>query len=180
MTKKKDNGSAVTQQEFREYAHYFVTLYTRERRPLFKKFPVLRRLTERRWRSLMDVYPHVGSDEYSMKTNAFHAIVRVRRVELRDDSPELPEGFLDSLKDDALLLPAQVLEHTLDFFRATTAHEWGKYLEADKQKVEPEVKTDEIPNFWKGDYRVTPIRDQEELDEMREYIITNILKGGMY
>ena len=180
MTKKRNNGNKAAREEFRDFAHYFVSLTTRGKRPVFKKYKVLRRLTERRWRALMSTYPHIQSDEYSLKTNAFHAIVRVRRFQAESSPVDLAEGFLEELQGDEMLLPAKILEHTLDFFRAATAQEWGKHMEADALKEEPEIPGDEPPNFWKGDYRIMPIPTPEELDRMREYIITNILKGGMY
>lgn len=176
----KNNNLTAAQQEYRDHAFYFVSLYTRERRPLFKEYPALRKLTEHRWRTLMDMYTLVQSDEYSMKSNVFHAIVRVRRLQSREERPPADEGFLDDLQDDAVLLPSKVLEHTLEFFRTTTEHEWADLLEADAQKEKPEISTHEPSNFWKADYRVAPINNTEELEELRQYILTNILKGGMY
>ena len=176
----KNSNFAATQQEYQDHAFYFVTLYTRERKPLFKTYPALRKLTEHRWRTLMDMYTLVQSAEYSMKTNVFHAIVKIRRFQAYEALPLIGEGFLKELTEEAKRLPARVLEHTLDFFRATTTDEWADLIKTDQQKAEPEIPAHESSNFWKADYRVTPINDLEELNELRQYILTNILKGGMY
>ena len=129
---------------------YFVTLCTYDGNCYFTQFPQLYEIVETLWLDIPNKYRHVWLDVYVIMPNHFHAII----------------GFND---DDLELIPTlkPLLGGVLGSFKSICVNTWLKAIKS--QNVDARGK------FWQNNYYEHVVRNEEELDRIREYILNNPL-----
>jgi len=162
---------------------YFVTGVTRNRECVLgevrENLTVLSAIGEvvlRCWLELPSVFPNVSLDEFQIMPDHFHGIVVLWKNrgnlinQIATDSDEIPTGIdADSFGPQTnwplMKNPKPVL---------------GKVLRHFKAKATKTIHDDHDPFFgWQGRFHDRIIRDEAELDRIRQYIRDNPLHWGI-
>jgi REP element-mobilizing transposase RayT len=127
-------------------AAYFVTICARGREPLFLD-EFLRQVIEDTWKSLPERFPSIMLDAFVIMPNHIHFIVHLTAAEGPMKSP--------ALSDIIRVLKSKV------------ALEWLRHAK---------VELNQSGQVWQRNYFERIIRDEHELNRVREYIASNPAK----
>ena len=126
-------------------------------------------IVEKWWLELPHKFPLVEVDEYVIMPNHFHGIVVIVGADLRvcpDPCINLRTLSDKHTKGEHIGSP---LHKIIQWFKTMTTNE---YIRAVKQCGLPPLHD----KFWKRNYYEHIIRNEDRLNKIREYIITNPLK----
>ncbi len=155
---------------------YYITICTRDRKPLLVKIkdnggvglaptlndaatPVLTRIGEiidRNWNELPNIFPNVDIDEYVIIPNHFHGILIIKSVNKEDAASERAPA------SDA---PPLTLGSVIGSFKSRCV--------LDNLTCIKENKLDEIGKIWQRNYHDQIIRNENDLNRIRNYILDN-------
>lgn len=127
---------------------YFVTICTVDRVCYFDQFPHLRKIVNDEWINIPKRFQGVDLDEYVVMPNHFHGII-IRK-------PGHPQGDAPTLGD------------IVGAFKSLCVNAWLKA-----------IKTENINargKFWQNNYYEHVIRDEEEMNRIRQYIVDNPMR----
>ena len=160
-----------------DYTHaaaYFVTICTRHRECYFgdiingeMKLSVMGRIADQCWNDILNHFTNVQLDEYRVMPNHVHGIIMITNAEANDQ----PVGarHVVSLHNDEPIrkfgpLPPKSL-HTIV----------GSY----KSAVTKLIHRSGHPFAWQSRFHEHIIRNQKELDRIRQYIYDNAAKWDL-
>ncbi|RQW86264.1 MAG: transposase [Geobacter sp.] len=139
---------------------YFVTLCTFNRGCYFDQFPRLREIVCNEWNNIPTRFPTVALDEYIIMPNHFHGI-----IVCMDITRGYPTNGHSLGKPGCLQADAPSLGDIIGAFKSLCVAAW---LRA--------IKTDTINargKFWQKNYYEHVIRNEDELNRIRKYIVDN-------
>jgi putative transposase len=134
---------------------YFVTIVCKERALLLDD-PQFRTIAEEAWLWLADQYEFVQLDEYVVMPNHLHGIVVIRDAR-RGGSRTAPTAYIQKPKPLGRLVAA--------FKTVSTKH------------INTIRGTPGLP-AWQRNYYEHVIRDEEDLNRVRQYVIDNPARWG--
>lgn len=133
----------------------FVTLCTFDRGCYFDRFPQLRDIVDGQWQMIPERFSNVELDEYVIMPNHFHGIIVIH-----NNRRDTPGGYPDSTRVS--------LGDIVGAYKSLCVNAWLKV-----------IKTEDINTrgkFWQDNYYEHIIRNAEEMDRIRQYIVNNPLK----
>lgn len=134
---------------------YFVTMCTFDRGCYFDQFEQLRQIIEKHWQSMPKRFLEVELDEYVIMPNHFHAIIILRT----DD------GRLQAAQPQEAPRPKANLGEIIGAFKSLCVNEWLRVIK------EKNINT--RGRFWQGNYYEHIVRNDEEMERIRQYIADN-------
>ena len=135
--------------DYRQAGAYFVTLVCKDREPLFED-DRLRDIVEEAWLWLRDRHQHVDLDEYVVMPNHLHGVIVIRDVR-RGGSRTAP---------------------TSPTHRKPLGRLIGAFKTLSTKRINGTRGTPGVP-LWQRNYYEHVIRDDEDLERIRQYIIDN-------
>lgn len=152
---------------------YFVTICTWDRGCYFEEYPQLKEILENQWRILPERFEGVALDEYVIMPNHLHGIIVI--IADRATARDAPTNTSFSNSVWAGLAPA-LLKHVtigdiVGSFKSITSNEWLKVVKSGNINTRGK--------FWQRNYYEHVIRNDEELNGIRQYIIDNPMKGEL-
>lgn len=149
--------------DYSQNGYYFVTICTKNRECYFKKYQYLKTIIKNQWENIPNRYHNVTLDEYVIMPNHFHGIVFVGAT------------FTVAQNNDyfnhinwAGVNPAPTIGEIVGSFKSLCVNEWLQYINQNG--------INEIGKFWQRNYYEHIIRNEIELNKIREYIINNPIK----
>ncbi|HCE68289.1 MAG: hypothetical protein A2X82_18700 [Geobacteraceae bacterium GWC2_55_20] len=143
---------------------YFVTLCTFDRGCYFDQFHELRNIVDSQWRRIPDRFPSVALDEYVIMPNHFHGIIMIHG---RDTPRGYPLcGYPDFEPSGKWEQPS--LGEIVGSFKSLCVNGWLKVIK--------EENINARGRFWQENYYEHVIRNEEEMDRIRQYIANNPLQ----
>ena len=128
--------------------HIFITLCTFDRGCYFDQFPQLRKIINDEWNNITERFQDVDLDEYVVMPNHFHGII-IRKS-------GLPQGDAPTLGD------------IVGAFKSLCVNAWLRVIKADNINARGK--------FWQNNYYEHVIRDEEEMNRIRRYVVDNPLQ----
>jgi len=138
--------------DYAQAGAYFVTLVCKDREPLFED-DRLRDIVEEAWLWLRDRHQHVDLDEYVVMPNHLHGVIVIRDVR-RGGSRTAPTRRPQAIKPLGRLV--------------------GAFKTVSTRRINAIRGMLGIP-AWQRNYYEHIIRDEEELNRIRQYVIENPL-----
>jgi REP element-mobilizing transposase RayT len=140
---------------------YFVTICTHNRDCCIERFAELRRIVDTQWQSIPERFSGVTLDEYVIMPNHIHGIMIISR--------DTPRGCPDSdhPNNRALARGAPTLGEVVGSFKSLCVTDWLKIIKAENIDV--------FGKFWQSNYYEHVIRNEAEMERVRQYIADNPL-----
>ena len=147
---------------------YFITVCTYDRKCLLGKIEngkmeinIAGQIVEKWWKKLQNKFQNTNIDKYIIMPNHFHGIITINRKYVGADLCVCPNN-----KGEHIGSP---LHKMIQWFKTMTTNDYIRC-----------VKHNELPpfhrKFWQRNYYEHVIRNENELDKIREYIQNNSLK----
>ncbi|MFC1861616.1 transposase [Chloroflexota bacterium] len=140
---------------------YFVTACTKASIPYFDIYPELKVILYNEWESLPERFPTVLVDTFVVMPNHIHGILILRS---RPDNV----GETARVAQPAGSSPAPTIGNIVGIYKSLCVNKWLKHVQANNIHA--------IFTFWQRNYYEHVIRNEAELNLVREYIILNPLK----
>ena len=170
---------------------YFITICTHNKEPYFRQYPELKRIVARQWRNIAERYMEITIDKFIVMPNHIHGIIIIGALDVGatpavaqkannragvKPAPTIGEDNwagarpAPTIGEDnrAGARPAPTIGEFVGAFKSLCMHEWLKYLK--------ENGIDAPGKFWQRNYYERVIRNEKELDEIREYTMYNANK----
>jgi REP element-mobilizing transposase RayT len=144
---------------------YFLTLCTAERTCYFEQFQQLVKIVKEHWQNIPDRFPHVVLDDYVIMPNHFHGIIVLCR-----DTPcgyPLPPAQLQAGHPQGVPLQETKIGDIIGSFKSLCVNAWLKTIKTEKINA--------TGRFWQSSYYEHVIRNDGEMERIREYIANNPL-----
>ena len=147
---------------------YFVTVCVRNRELCFEKYRGLQEIVRQQWEELPQRFPDLILDEFTIMPNHIHGILIVGA----DRSAENVGATLAVAQNNgAGARPAPTVGEIVGAFKSLCIHDWLTYMK--------EKEIDAVGKFWQRNYYEHVIRNEYELNKIREYIQNNPLKWSL-
>ncbi|MFA4910834.1 MAG: transposase [Desulfobacteria bacterium] len=141
---------------------YYVTICTKDRECLFgnivnfnMELSTLGKIVEQEWHEILKRFPDVELDAFVIMPNHIHGIIIVWAT------------IVVAQNNRAGARPAPTIGKIIGTFKSLCIHDWLGYVK--------ENGLGTVGKFWQRNYYEHIIRNETELDKIREYIITNPL-----
>jgi putative transposase len=146
----------LKEHDYAQEGAYFITICTRARESYFELYPELRRIVQTQWESLPKRFPNISLDAFVIMPNHLHAIILVGAA-----FTAAPNGAGAS--------PAPtILGNVVGTFKSLGVKEWLQYVKQNHIDV--------VGSIWQRNYYEHVIRNEMELNRVREYVVNNPLK----
>lgn len=144
---------------------YFVTICTFDRGCYFDQFPQLRGILDEEWNKMPVRFYNVDLDEYVIMPNHFHGIIVCRDAPCGRLSVNLghSRGNTGRTRGDA-----PTLGDVVGAFKSLCVNAWLRVIEAENLNARGK--------FWQKNYYEHVIRNEEEMNRIRQYIVNNPLQ----
>ncbi|MFH0776171.1 MAG: transposase [Patescibacteria group bacterium] len=147
---------------------YFVTICTANREQIFGKIcdgkMILNefgKITEKCWRDLPNHYSNCVLDEFVVMPNHFHGIIWIENNFDPDNGKSVGNGHARSLQETVLSLPKKTnLSTVIGSFKSATT----KIIRQQNSQID---------SGWQKSFFDRIIRDEDELNRIRDYIWQN-------
>jgi len=151
--------------DYSQNGAYFVTICTKDRELCFEKYRGLQEIVRQQWKELPKRFLDLTLDEFVMMPNHIHGIIIVGAglapaLSHRATARVAPTFAVDR--------PAPTVGEIVGTFKSLCMHGWLAYI-----KVR---KIDAVGKFWQRNYYEHVIRNEDELNKIREYVQNNRLK----
>jgi len=151
--------------DYSQSAAYFVTICTKDRELYFLTYPELEGIVRQQWEKLPERFTNLFLDEFTIMPNHIHGIIIVGAglapaLSYRATARVAPTFSVDR--------PAPTVGEIVGTFKSLCIHDWLTYIK--------EKKIDAVGKFWQRNYYEHVIRNEDELNRIREYIQNNPLK----
>ncbi len=143
--------------DYAQEGAYFITICARDRKPYFEEHPKLRDIVLKEWELLSERYRDIILDAFVIMPNHVHGII-IKSV----------GATLAVAQGRAGASPAPTIGEIVGTFKSLCVNEWLKYIRENSLEV--------LGSFWQRNYYEHVIRDEDELNLVREYIISNPLQ----
>ena len=133
----------------------------------------LGKIVENHWNELPTKYSNVSLDEYVIMPNHLHGIIAIQSVGAT--LAVAKKSNCESKRTGARPVPTVPTQSTLGnivgSFKSLCVHDWLKHLKQNNISG--------IGKFWQRNYYERIIRNEKELNKIREYISNNPLKWSL-
>jgi putative transposase len=151
--------------DYSQSGAYFVTICTKSRELYFEKYRGLQEIVRQQWEELPQRFPDLTSDEFIIMPNHIHGIIIVGA----GLAPALSHRATARVAPTfSVGRPAPTVGEIVGTFKSLCIHDWLTYIR--------EKKIDAVGKFWQRNYYDHIIRNEDELNKVREYIQTNPLR----
>ena len=151
--------------DYSQSGAYFVTICTQDRECIFSEIAdgqiILNdaaKMVDEKWRELKIRFPHIELDEYVIMPNHLHGIITVGA------GSSCPDETMETACSDGRENRAPTLGQIVAYFKYQTT----KQINA--------ARNVGIQRLWQRNYYERVIRDEDELNVVRQYIIDNPAK----
>lgn len=145
---------------------YFITICNHERELYFEKYSELVNIINQQWDNLESRYTNIILDEFIVMPNHIHGIIFIENTDFlnltekkRADVKPAPTGVNIKLGD------------IICSFKSLCVNQWLQYIKANNIAARGK--------FWQRNYYEKIIRNEEQLNKIRQYIIDNPMKWEM-
>jgi REP element-mobilizing transposase RayT len=161
--------------DYSQSGAYFVTICTLNGELYFLTYPDLKGIVRQQWEKLPERFANLFLDEFTIMPNHVHGIIIVGA----GLAPAL-SGLAPALlhRATARVAPtfsvdrlAPTVGEIVGIFKSLCVHDWLAHIK--------EKKIDAIGRFWQRNYYEHVIRNEDELNKIREYIQNNPLKWDL-
>jgi REP element-mobilizing transposase RayT len=141
--------------DYTQEGAYFITPCTRGKKLYFELYPELKHIVQTQWESLPKCFPNIALDAFVIMPNHVHAIIIVGAT-------------LAVAQSRAGASPAPTLGNVVGTFKSLCVNEWLRYIKQNNLNA--------VGAIWQRNYYEHIVRNELELNQVREYIVTNPLK----
>ena len=135
--------------------YYFITICTYNRDPYFEWHPQLKCIIEQTWVSLPLRFPNIQIDEFIVMPDHFHGIVGI-----------VGAGLAPALNNDqAAARAAPTVGQMIGTFKSLCVYQWSEFITSNGLNISCK--------FWQRNYYDRIIRNESELNKIRQYIQNN-------
>jgi putative transposase len=145
--------------DYSQNGTYFVTICVRNRELCFEKYRGLQEIVRQQWEQLPQRFPDLILDEFIIMPNHIHGIFIVGAT------------LAVAQNHGAGARPAPTVGEIVGAFKSLCIHDWLTYMK--------EKEIDAVGKFWQRNYYEHVIRNEYELNKIREYIQNNPLKWSL-
>lgn len=175
--------------DYSQNGAYFVTVCTHERELFFEKYSELVNIINFQWNNLTTRYLNIVLDEFVIMPNHIHGIIFIdngdlkmvdKRVDAiptieRADARPAPTATTTKITVNDIKHDDSKISITIGgiicTFKSLCTNQWLKYIK--------ENNLDTRGKFWQRNYYEKIIRNEEQLNKARQYIIDNPTKWEM-
>jgi len=151
--------------DYSQSGAYFVTICTKDRELYFEKYRGLQEIVRQQWEELPQRFPDLTLNEFIIMPNHIHGII----IFGADRSGKNVGATLAVAQNNgAGARPAPTVGEIVGTFKSLCIHDWLTYIK--------EKKIDAVGKFWQRNYYEHVIRNEDELNRIREYIQNNPFK----
>lgn len=153
--------------DYSQEGAYFVTMCTRNRECYFDEYPALKQIVERQLLDIPNRFQNVELDEFVVMPNHVHGIIMVvgATIAVALDVTDAASDRIAPNRAGASPAPTNTIGDIIGTFKSLCVHEWLKYIK--------QHNTDAVGKFWQRNYYEHVIRNDIELNKIREYVIAN-------
>jgi putative transposase len=142
--------------DYSEEGAYFITACTKARVPYFTTFPQLSSILETELINLIDRFPSLIIDAFVVMPNHLHVVLFI-------NGPAVGAGLVPAQQSIAMTTPT--IGQMFGAYKSLCVKKWSDYLKQNNLSGEY--------SFWQRNYYEHVIRNQRELNLIREYIAYN-------
>lgn len=167
--------------DYSQSGAYFVTICTKSRELYFEKYRELQEIVKRQWEELPQRFLGLILGEFIIMPNHIHGILIVGAglaPALSGQSRKNVGATLAVAQNDrararpgAGARPAPTVGEIVGTFKSLCIHDWLTYIK--------EKKIDVVGKFWQRNYYDHIIRNEDEMNKIREYMGNNPLKWSL-
>mgnify|MGYP001569030373 CR=1 FL=1 len=160
--------------DYSQIGAYFVTICTQDRRLYFERYSELRQIVSGRLNKIPDRFEGVLLDEFVVMPNHVHVIIIVGTAlaaAQKNVGATLAVAQSVARNHRAGASPAPTVGNIIGAFKSLCVQDWLKYIKQNNINV--------VGRFWQRNYYEHIIRNEDRLNKIREYIITNPLKWSL-
>jgi len=154
--------------DYSQNGAYFVTVCTKRRELIFEKYGGLQEIVRRQWEELPQRFPDLTLDEFIIMPNHIHWILIVGA---NRSAKNVGATLAVAQNNGAGARPAPTVGEIVGTFKSLCIHDWLTNIK--------EKKIDAVGKFWQRNYYDHIIRNEDELNKIREYIQNNPLKWDL-
>ena len=151
MEKKDRRSLRLRDYDYSQAGAYFITICTNNREFYLEKLPKLKQIAQDQWKELEKRFLEIELDEFIVMPNHIHGIIFIVGV--------IHELLLHNQYRRNMMLPKAI-----GYFKMNTAKQFNQILNRTGQP------------FWQRNYYEHVIRNEKELNRIRDYIQNNPLK----
>ena len=144
---------------------YFITICTLNRESYFLSYPELKGIVRQQWEKLPERFTNLFLDEFTIMPNHIHGILIVGAGLVPALSGRATARVAPTVSVER---PAPTVGEIIGTFKSLCIHDWLTYMK--------EKEIDAVGKFWQRNYYEHVIRNEDELNRIREYIQNNPLK----
>ena len=136
----------------------------------FERYPELKEIVNSQWQGIPNRYVNIQLDEFTIMPNQLHGIIIVGAtlaVAQMKRAGARPAPTI-ALNDETGARHTPTIGEIIGVFKSLCVHDWLKYVK--------EKGIDTVGKFWQRNYYEHIIRNEDELNKIREYIQNNPLK----
>ena len=142
--------------DYSQNGYYFITICTKNRECFFEQYPELKIIVKTQWENIPNYFPNIDLDEYIIMPNHLHGIIVVGATYTVAQNKSITR---------AGTRPAPTIGEIIGSFKSLCFHMWLQYIKQNNIDV--------IGKFWQRNYYEHIIRNESELNRIREYIKNN-------
>ncbi len=135
---------------------YFITICTHNGELYFEQYPKLKQIVNQHWQRMPERYTNMELDEFIIMPNHIHGIIIVGAT------------LAVAQKNRAGARPAPTIGEIIGTFKSLCVRDWLRHIK--------ENRMDTIGRFWQRNYYEHIIRNEDDLNKIREYIRNNPLR----
>ena len=154
--------------DYSQSGAYFVTVCTKDRELYFEKYRGLQEIVTQQWEELPQRFLDLTLDEFIIMPNHIHGILIVGADR---SAKNVGATLVVAQNNGAGTRPAPTVGEIVGTFKSLCIHDWLTYIK--------EKKIDAIWKFWQRNYYDHIIRNEDEMNKIREYIKNNPLKWSL-
>jgi len=146
--------------DYSQNGAYFVTICTHGRLLYFEEYLELKQIVNKQWQEIPNRFNNVELDEFVIMPNHIHGILFIVGATLAvAPAPDKEKR--------AGARPAPTIGDIIGAFKSLCIHDWLKHIK--------EHNINAIGKFWQRNYHEHIIRNEAEMNKIREYICNNPL-----
>ncbi len=184
--------------DYSENGAYFVTVCAKAKAPYFEMYPELNNIVQAEWKSIPERFPTVIADAFVVMPNHIHAVIILKKhdnvgatftvararaslapTQSAANLSKISESAVDPHKDNdnveaiftvarARASLAPTIGNIVGAYKSLCVNRWLEHIKKNNLNT--------VGKIWQRNYYEHVIRNEEELNLVREYIIYNPLK----
>ena len=155
--------------DYSQSGNHFITISTCNRELFFNTNSDLKEIVENEWKDISNRYSHVLVDEFVIMPNHIYGIITVgATLAVARNKRNERAGAQNGRNERAGARPAPTVGDVVGSFKSLCVKKWLQFINMHNLP--------EIVKIWQHNYYEHIIRNEKELNQIREYIINNPLK----